>query len=234
MLGDRRSRSQDDRRWPALHSPHAELNYICDLEAIRWGQSSVLRHASWGGVCEMLGGCVGPRRTRDSTAGKGARVAGCRPRDSQLLSSLRLGTPGASPLWGSGPWAKPPVERARGRAPGQPAALLGAGASLQPKALQLGGDLRTVLQSRRPLLALGWAGSWGGWAGQVPPEARRLQPTWPRCLRARAEDGARSWRQVSLSLPRLGGPRRDGDVLGWGWWRWGILTFSFLHCFVLS
>lgn len=65
--------------------------------------------------------------------------------------------------------------------------VLKAEPSLLPDAAQLGGDLRTVPQSRRALFTLGWNHGCGGWAGQVPPKVRRLQPMCLPVCRARAE-----------------------------------------------
>lgn len=64
--------------------------------------------------------------------------------------------------------------------------VLKAAAGLPPEALQLGGDLRTVIQSRKSLFALGQNLSCGGWAGQVPPGADACSPRGPVC-RAWAE-----------------------------------------------
>lgn len=113
------------------------------------GQRSIFCHASSGGVCEMFGWCLGPRTEDTSTACKGMGAGGGIPR---LLSSLRLRigqTPRVSPLWGRGPWARPPAEQTHGTARAVGAllcpAVLKAGASLQPEPWQLGGELRTVL-----------------------------------------------------------------------------------------
>lgn len=40
---------------------------------------------------------------------------------------------------------------------------------------------------------------WGGWAGQVPPKARRLRPTWSPCLQGLGRDLGSVCSQLQVS-----------------------------------
>ena len=60
---------------------------------------------------------------------------------------------------------------------------------------------------------------WGGWAGQVPPKACRLQPTWSPCLQGLARDSGSVCSQLQVSpfwSRHRVAPGEDGDVSGWG------------------
>lgn len=157
------------------------------------GQSFISRQASSGDACQMLRSCPGPRKARTFVR-LVTGLVGLGPWNSQVLCSLCLRSaqlPRVSRRQGSGHGPGHLQGSLTEQQHELSLALLShtvlkAAAGLPPEALQLGGDLRTVLQSRKSLFALGQNLSCGGWAGQVPPGANACSPRDPAC-RAWAE-----------------------------------------------
>lgn len=141
------------------------------------GQSSIVCQASPGDAYKTLRGCLDPRKPETFVPLVRGWCGGARLTElpgSFLLRSREPSAPRGRHRCGevgSGPGhLQSELTHELSLAP-LSHAVLKAGPGLPPEALQLGGDLRTVLQSRKSLFALGRNHSCGGRAGQVPLQA---------------------------------------------------------------